>query len=476
MTTNGPTRVAIACQGGGAHTAFTAGALRALLERKEELESSETPFEIVALSGTSGGAVCAALAWCELFVGTGRDMLSDFWLTGYPDGNASLLYLDALIKELTDLGEDGRLPWLPVVDRWRVDLAQSLLRESEFMEFLPVSVPMELRTYYFRRMFASLDKMTPELVKSYLKIIEDLPATVHKMMAFVPGSQLVRTLTEDVISLCPIVDDSVIRRECDILSAFRTVLEKYLTPELRGEIKGKILKAKSKNASFPELLLGAVDALRTHPYEMNVEEPLSAELRRVAEIEKCLEEHPAHGPDRTNFKIFRGSENISRLVDCIAASAAIPTVMRGVAMDNTLYWDGLYSHNPPVHDLPDVHRRDGDNGKEHNPQEIWVIRINPMECDKNLEAFPVIQDRRNELAGNLSLLQEIRSIRHMNGMVKGKRKYAAVAFGFIDMKEDVASELDYLSKLDKRKESAEKLFDHGREQAESFMARWHSCH
>ena len=478
MKTNGPTRVAIACQGGGSHTAFTAGALRALLARKEELESSETPFEIVVLSGTSGGAVCAALAWSELFVGTGRDMLSDFWLTGYPDGNASLLYLDALAKQLTDLRDHGRLPWLPVADRLRVDLAQSLLRESEFMEFLPVSVPMELRTYYFHRLFESLDKMTPELVKSYLKIIEDLPATVHKMMAFVPGSQQMRTLTEDVISLWPLGDDSVIRREFDILSAFRTVLERYLTPELRREIEGKIDEARLTGALFPELLLGAVDARRSHPYEIDVEEPLSAELKRVAQIEKCLEKHPAHGPDRTNFKIFRGSENTNRLVDCIAASAAIPTVMRGVAMDNTLYWDGLYSHNPPVHDLPDVHRRDGNNGKEHNPQEIWVIRINPMECDKDLKTFPVIQDRRNELAGNLSLLQEIRSIRHMNGMVKGKgkRKYAPVAFGFIDMEEDVACELDYLSKLDKRKESAEKLFDHGRAQAESFMARWQSCH
>ena len=49
-------RVAIACQGGGSHTAFTAGMLkRLLLEGREE-------HEIVALSGTSGGAVCALLA------------------------------------------------------------------------------------------------------------------------------------------------------------------------------------------------------------------------------------------------------------------------------------------------------------------------------------------------------------------------------------------------------------------------------
>ena len=45
-------RVAIACQGGGSHTAFTAGALSRLLATPREAE-------IVGLSGTSGGAICA---------------------------------------------------------------------------------------------------------------------------------------------------------------------------------------------------------------------------------------------------------------------------------------------------------------------------------------------------------------------------------------------------------------------------------
>jgi predicted acylesterase/phospholipase RssA len=48
-------RVAIACQGGG-HTAFTAGALARLFE--DELDE----IEMVGLSGTSDGAVCALLA------------------------------------------------------------------------------------------------------------------------------------------------------------------------------------------------------------------------------------------------------------------------------------------------------------------------------------------------------------------------------------------------------------------------------
>ncbi len=45
-------RVAIACQGGGSHTAFTAGVLKRMLQEQEK------QYKIVALSGTSGGAIC----------------------------------------------------------------------------------------------------------------------------------------------------------------------------------------------------------------------------------------------------------------------------------------------------------------------------------------------------------------------------------------------------------------------------------
>src|SRR3712207_4612326 len=59
-------RVAIACQGGGSHTAFTAGVLKKFL-RSEEFKR----YEVVGLSGTSGGAVCALLAWHNLLRGDG---------------------------------------------------------------------------------------------------------------------------------------------------------------------------------------------------------------------------------------------------------------------------------------------------------------------------------------------------------------------------------------------------------------------
>jgi NTE family protein len=70
------TKIAIACQGGGAQTAFTAGALQVLFEAGIDKE-----FEIVSLGGTSGGAVCASLIWYAFQNGeqpVWRRLL-DFW-------------------------------------------------------------------------------------------------------------------------------------------------------------------------------------------------------------------------------------------------------------------------------------------------------------------------------------------------------------------------------------------------------------
>lgn len=69
-------RVAIACQGGGSRTAFTAGVLDRLCGHVLDTH------ELVGLSGTSGGAVCALLAWDALRAGdpaaAGRS-LEAFW-------------------------------------------------------------------------------------------------------------------------------------------------------------------------------------------------------------------------------------------------------------------------------------------------------------------------------------------------------------------------------------------------------------
>jgi NTE family protein len=70
------TKIAIACQGGGSQTAFTAGALKALCQSDIRNE-----FELVGITGTSGGAICASLVWFAFENGDAVvwQRLIDFW-------------------------------------------------------------------------------------------------------------------------------------------------------------------------------------------------------------------------------------------------------------------------------------------------------------------------------------------------------------------------------------------------------------
>lgn len=62
-------KIAIACQGGGAHAAFTWGVLTEILRTKQSWDEDggrADRFDIVAFSGTSAGALCALAAWYGL--------------------------------------------------------------------------------------------------------------------------------------------------------------------------------------------------------------------------------------------------------------------------------------------------------------------------------------------------------------------------------------------------------------------------
>lgn len=70
-------RVAIACQGNGSHTAFTAGVLSRCFET-DVLDD----YEVVGLSASSGAAVCALVAWSALVRGIPEQasaLLERFW-------------------------------------------------------------------------------------------------------------------------------------------------------------------------------------------------------------------------------------------------------------------------------------------------------------------------------------------------------------------------------------------------------------
>lgn len=76
------TKVAVACQGGGIHASFSVGVLTEILEAYKKKK-----FELVGLSGTSAGALCALMVWYGLAPKNGRagsvddaiNSLTGFW-------------------------------------------------------------------------------------------------------------------------------------------------------------------------------------------------------------------------------------------------------------------------------------------------------------------------------------------------------------------------------------------------------------
>lgn len=107
-----------------------------------------------------------------------------------------------------------------------------------------------------------------------------------------------------------------------------------------------------------------------------------------------------------DFKAFNSGQG-EITADAVLASAAIPNLFRSIPVDNGLYWDGLFSQNPPVRDLLDT-----------KPDEIWVIQINPQSRSTEPTTVNEIADRRNELAGNLSLYQELHFIEKIDQMLE----------------------------------------------------------
>lgn len=93
-------------------------------------------------------------------------------------------------------------------------------------------------------------------------------------------------------------------------------------------------------------------------------------------------------------------------LDAVLASAAIPTLFRAVRTDGGVYWDGVFSENPPVRDLPDL-----------GAEAIWVVQIFPRTTDAEPRTPGRIADRRAELTSNLSLEQELDAIARVNRWV-----------------------------------------------------------
>jgi len=142
--------------------------------------------------------------------------------------------------------------------------------------------------------------------------------------------------------------------------------------------------------------------------------------------------------------------------------SSLKAVFPALRTDGGAYWDGLFSQNPPVRELLDTH-----------PDEIWIIQINPKETETEPRTVVEIADRRNELAGNLSLYQELHFIEEMNrlldaGLLTPSGRYKHVVVRIIELSRSRTSRLwGPASKLDREPAFLRQLMDQGERQATS---------
>jgi NTE family protein len=154
-----------------------------------------------------------------------------------------------------------------------------------------------------------------------------------------------------------------------------------------------------------------------------------------------------------------------------AASGTLPAVREAEEIDGGYYWDGLYSQNPPVREFLAGVRR------EHVPDEIWIVRINPQQTAQQPKSNAEIRDRENELMGNLSLNKELDFILTVNGMIARfggglAAEYKPVTVRTIKMKEETAAALRTSSKFDRSRAFIDRLRKEGHEVAQDWLARW----
>jgi NTE family protein len=227
-------------------------------------------------------------------------------------------------------------------------------------------------------------------------------------------------------------------------------------------------------AFYGHIMTGLVSPYQFNPFNVNP-------LREILASEVNFARLRAHGEPRLfvsathvatgRLRVFTRAELDT---DNVLASACLPTLFHAVRVDGHDYWDGVFAQNPPVRELPDVVRT-LPGGRP--PDDIWVIRINPQARDTVPQSMVEIRDRRNELAGIISLSQELHFIDFLNWLIdqgklaatKDGKTYRKIELRSVRVGDDFARRLNYHSKRDRSRGFLQDLERHGVQQAEAFL-------
>ncbi|WP_335999393.1 patatin-like phospholipase family protein [Halorientalis halophila] len=160
------------------------------------------------------------------------------------------------------------------------------------------------------------------------------------------------------------------------------------------------------------------------------------------------------------FEIFREDDLSS---GAVLASAAEPHIFEAIELNGKHYWDGLFSKNPPLNDFMDA-------SDVPDPDEIWLVKINPQERPEPPTTMEGIHNRRNELSGNLSMNAEIRFIERVNDWIE--KGYLPERYTHTDVARirfPKSRNLDWRTKLDRDPDFLEGLVRDGEKQARAFL-------
>ena len=367
--------VAIACQGGGTHAAFSWGVLDEILGTKKKWDSEGRPerFDITAITGTSAGALCALMVWYGFAPKTNLP------------GSGSI---DEAIETLDRFWEDfaAREP----VEIWHNAMSVAAFKAKEKGVPVPAVNP-----------YGPVD----DIVLAQLSLLGARKEYVefHAMLA--AACPDFESVDWPRVSMRAMVGASEIR------SGAETVFDTRRNQED----------------------LGITDA-----------SPAAAE----------------HQWRRRRPFSLQG----------VTASGTLPSIREAEEIADGLYWDGLYSQNPPVRELV------AGPPKAEIPDEIWVVRINPQNIGKEPKTPETIKDRENELMGNLSLNKELDFINVANRWVDKYADFAEekkkVTIRTIKMRQQTALNLRVPSKFDRSADHMNALRQEGIEVAGDWLARW----
>jgi predicted acylesterase/phospholipase RssA len=484
--------IAIACQGGGSHAAYTAGALPVLLPRFDNVliarsggrrnmleEGSSEYLNLAGISGTSGGAISALLAWFGYLTGgpkAAQRPLDAFW-----DANCAHQPGERMLNEMTQW--TGRM----------------LSIDLKFSPYLP---PLREIERFATGTWPWMTKMWPPLSHWIRDHYFQLRETVAPYVDF--------GLVGAIGDFCSIPQEVKRWQACELEARMvdvaqpghaairmkRHVIEEKIRAKV--ETTRRLVEWIARQDLEPDCVLGAAfDGWKAPQYSFEAAslDRLAAAVQDVSyTIPQLL--IGAVDIDSGAFLAFsseRSPEEAGVTLDAVVASASLPWVFRAqeiAAIDPdtqemraTACWDGLFSQNPPIKNFIS---HISDPAKK--PNGLWILQINPDNADFSKRIADAadtyrygseLWHRRDTLSGNLSLNQELAFIEAVNRRLDdpyqaGRPQDKPVEMARIVMDAEAVSaaagrELGIFSKFDRDLELKNALVEQGRAQATHFL-------